>query len=153
MYKYKNIYNNSDHNFINLNFIKRFRKDYINYRNYLIRLISATFYYEYFKRVNVLSNYKSVPGKNIKVIDFRLRWGYNIYLNHKKEKKINFKFIFLLCHMFKEKFKVYHEYVNLKINCHNKIYKKNIKTYKIKVLNRISNLKRFFFYRSKNFNG
>jgi len=55
--------------------------------------------------------------------------------------------------MFQEKFEIYHKYIYLKINLHNKIYKKNIETYKIDVLNRISNLKRFFYYRNKRFNG
>lgn len=59
----------------------------------------------------------------------------------------------MLCCMFKEKFKTYHNYINFKVNVHNTIYKNSIVTYKAKVLNRLSNLKRFFYYRTKHFNG
>ena len=55
--------------------------------------------------------------------------------------------------MFQDKFEVYHRYIYSKVNLHNKIYERNIETYKINVLNRISNLKRFFYYRNKRFNG
>jgi hypothetical protein len=73
MYKYKDIYKNKNYYFINLSFIKRFRKDYINSRNTLIRFMSAYFYYEYFKKVGILSKYKPIKGRNVEVIDFRLK--------------------------------------------------------------------------------
>jgi hypothetical protein len=152
MYKYEDIYKNKN-NYINLYFIKRFRKDYINHRNLLIRFMSAYFYYEYFKKVVLLNKLKPMKGRNIKVINFRLKWNFNVYLNHKKQKAEYAKYILVLCKMFQDKFEMYHQYIHSKVNSHNKIYEKNIKTYKINVLNRISNLKRFFYYRNKRFNG
>jgi len=72
MYKYEDIYKNKN-NYINLYFIKRFRKDYINHRNLLIRFMSAYFYYDYFKKVVLLNKLKPMKGRNIKVINFRLK--------------------------------------------------------------------------------
>lgn len=69
---YKGIYNGAGDNPINLLFIKRFRKDYINTRNYLIRFMSAYFYYESFKRVGSLYKLK-LPKLSIKTINFRLK--------------------------------------------------------------------------------
>jgi hypothetical protein len=154
-YKYKDIYKNENKNFINFKFLKRFRKDYINSRNYIMRFISAYLYYEYLKKIQLLVPIKPkfIRYKDPKPLNYRLKWGFNIYLNFRKEKKKNIKFVLILCHIFEDRFKVYHKYVHFKINSHNAIYKKSIKSYKISVLNRISNLKRFFFYRNKRFNG
>jgi len=139
-------------------FIKRFRKDYINFRNYLIRYMSTYFYYEHLKKAALFAvlSTESDPalgGKKPDVVNFRAKWDLNLYLNHKKEKAENMGYVYALCYMFKEKYKGYYKYINLKINLYNKVYTKNVQTYKLRVLNRISNLKRFFYYRNKRFSG
>jgi hypothetical protein len=71
MYKYKDIYENKNADSINLYFIKRFRKDYINARNSLIRFMSSYFYYEYYKKIMQVSEHlKYVKRKRKKVKNF-----------------------------------------------------------------------------------
>ena len=55
-------------------------------------------------------------------------------------------------HVFRSRYKLYTKFFSL-LNQYNSNYIRKSSLYKLKVLNKISNLKRFFFYRNKNFNG
>jgi len=71
MYKYEDIYKNKNVDSINFQFIKRFRKDYINARNSLIRFMSSYFYYEYYKKVIQLYHDRLKYTKKRRVKKFR----------------------------------------------------------------------------------
>jgi hypothetical protein len=64
-----------------------------------------------------------------------------------------FKNIKILVYFFKLKYISYFIYSDYIINMYNESYNIKVKTYKLKVLNKINNLKRFFYNHNKNKNG
>jgi hypothetical protein len=77
----------------------------------------------------------------------------NTYLTNDRQNVKLFKNLKVLIYFFKMKYMPYYLYYDYNINAYNGYYNIKIKTYKFKVLNKISNLKRFFFNHNKNKNG
>ena len=115
-----------------------------------------------FEALSVLSGFKGL--ENLNIIDdnnnqdqlnevmfnhFKLRWHFKELLNQSGSGTYGNrdKFMYLI-DLFYKKFNKYFVEYN-KINQYNKIYKLKINSYKIKVLRKIKNLKKYFFYNNK----
>jgi len=77
----------------------------------------------------------------------------NTYLTNDRQNVKLFKNIKFLVYFFKLKYMSYFAYCDYSLNMYNDIYNVKVKTYKLKVLNKISNLKRFFFNHNRNKSG
>jgi hypothetical protein len=152
--KYKNIYKDSKN--ISLFFIKKTRKDYIKFRATIIRLLTLYHYYYNFEMIYTKS-LGQVGDRNYLIRkrydNLKLNWYMNTYLTNDRQNVKLFKNLKVLIYFFKMKYMPYYLYYDYNINAYNGYYNIKIKTYKFKVLNKISNLKRFFFNHNKNKNG
>ena len=152
--KYKNIYKNFKN--INLFFVKKTRKDYIKFRGSIIRLISLYNYYYNFELMYT-KNINKIGDRNFLVRyrydNLKLNWFMNTYLTNDRQNVKLFKNIKFLVYFFKLKYMSYFAYCDYSLNMYNEIYNVKVKTYKLKVLNKINNLKRFFFNHNKYNNG
>jgi hypothetical protein len=152
--KYKNIY--KDYKNINLYFVKKTRKDYIKFRGSIIRLIALYNYYYNFELMHT-KNLSKIGDRNFLVRyrydNLKLNWFMNTYLTNDRQNVNLFKNIKFLVYFFKLKYMSYFAYCDYSLNMYNEIYNVKIQTYKFKVLNKINNLKRFFFNNTKYHNG
>ena len=83
----------------------------------------------------------------------RVAWFTYSYLTNDRTNVKLLKNIRILNHLFRENFMAYHIYCDHNINWPNIGYHEQIDTYKLKVLNKISNLKRFFYFQNKRNSG
>jgi len=155
--KYKNIY--GDQHYVNFYFIKRTRKNYIKLRNDLIRMYSLYFYYRNFERTNfknwwpeTLSTFEHNVRNQDRFDSLRVAWFTYSYLTNDRTNVKLLKNIRILNQLFRENFLAYHIYCE-NINYHNIGYHEQIDAYKLKVLNKINNLKRFFYFQNKRNSG
>ena len=158
--KYNEFYKNEESD-VNLYFIKRIRKDYIKLRNNLLRLYSLYFHYYILEAANYkhLFYNSSLPAnlKNERLIwsydNFKISWILKIYLTKERTNIELFKNISFLSLLFKSRFFAYFVYCDYTINSYNDLYYIKNKSYRLRVLNKINNLKRFFYFQNKHING
>jgi hypothetical protein len=157
-HKYSNIY--GDQHYVNFFFIKRTRKGYIKLRNDLIRMYSLYFYYRNFERAmyknwwpDTLSTFEQNLRNQDRFDSLRTAWFTYSYLTNDRTNVKLLKNIRILNHLFRENFMSYHIYCDHNINFPNIGYHEQIDTYKLKVLNKINNLKRFFYFQNKRNSG
>ena len=162
--KHKDVYQEeSDYN---LYFIKKARKDYLKLRNNLIRMYSLFFNYYILERTYYREHFplpdfflrtilSSVQQKRLLVDyeSFKLNWVLKIYLTKDRVNVEYFTNIWVLSKLFKQHFFSYFVYCDYTINSYNELYYIKIKSYKLKVLNKINNLKRFFYFKNKHIGG
>jgi hypothetical protein len=110
-------------------------------------MLSSLFFYRNFKQIK---NFDILPEA---YYTFKLKWHFNIYLTNNKKAKNYFKSVYLYAKLFKRKFYKYHLYSYYNINEYNIEYFKKTQLYRRRVLTKISNLKRFFYYRNKKIKG
>ena len=79
-------------------------------------------------------------------------WYLNIYLTTDRINTVFSRALYIYLFFFKNKFKRYFNYP-IYFNNYNRIYKKRVNLYKLNVLNKISNIKRFIFFKNKKLNG
>ncbi len=146
---------------LTLYFIKKTRKDYIKLRNHLLRMYSLFFHYyhlerSYFKHYVPMTLKKTkalIQLKNKRVVwnyeSFKINWMLKIYLTRQRVNKKSFKNINIISKLFKQHFFAYFIYCDYTINTYNDLYYIKITSYNLKVLNKINNLKRFFYFQNK----
>lgn len=158
--KYNKFYKNEESD-INLYFLKRIRKDYIKLRNNLLRLYSLYFHYYLLEAPDykhLLFN-KSLPGhaKHARLWwsyeNFRINWLLKIYLTKERTNVDLFNNVSYLSQLFKSRFFAYFVYCDYTINSYNDLFYIKNKSYRLRVLNKINNLKRFFYFQNKHVNG
>jgi hypothetical protein len=157
--KHKDVY--KEETDLTLYFIKKTRKDYIKLRNHLLRMYSLFFHYyhlerTYFKHYVPMTLKKTkalIILKNKRVVwnyeSFKMNWMLKIYLTRQRVNKKSFKNINTISKLFKQHFFSYFIYCDYTVNTYNDLYYIKITSYNIKVLNKINNLKRFFYFQNK----
>lgn len=158
--KYNEFYQNDEFN-LNFIFLKRLRKDHIKLKNNLLKLYSLYYYYYILESANYKHTFYSnlLPAfmRNDLLYwiydNFKLSWINKIYLTKERTNIKLFKNISYLSKLFKSRFFAYFVYCDYTINSYNKLYYIKNKSYKLCVLNKINNLKRFFYFQNKHING
>ena len=154
--KNNNIYLDRDFD-LNLYFIKRIRKDYIKLRNNLLRLYTMRFQYQYLEKAHLKHNVYNKKLSKVKKYwravsfykNFKLNWALKLFLSKHRHSSRVLKRILVLSYIFKKRFFAYFIYCDYTINAYNDLYDFQISSYKLRVLNKINNLKRFFHFQKK----
>ena len=76
-----------------------------------------------------------------------------IYLTRQKVNEASFKNVKLISKLFKQHFFAYFIYCDYTINSYNELYYIKITSYNLKILNKINNFKRFFYFQNKYITG
>lgn len=158
--KYNEFYKNEESD-INLYFLKRIRKDYIKLRNNLLRLYSLYFHYYILEAPNsthlFFNNALPANIKNERLLwsydNFKINWLLKIYLTKERTNIELFKNVSFLSWLFKSRFFAYFVYCDYTINSYNDLFYIKNKSYRLCVLNKINNLKRFFYFQNKHVSG
>jgi hypothetical protein len=166
--KYKNFKNKNN---FTLFFLNRWKKDYYHMRVYLLRIISFLHYYTTYKKIKINNNFsfleflENIKKESLNITEknnekpeemdektfyhSQLRWHFKELLHQPGSNEFGNKEKFMyIINLFYKKFNKYFIEYN-KINKYNDIYKYKVKSFKLKVLRKINNLKKFFFFQNK----